>query len=94
MTLRTGPISIQYFRFACVLALLSVVLSGKQAKTQEVTAGVTGTITDPDGAVVVAAVVTATDVERGTSFSTKSNADGIYYLQRVPVGTYQLRAES
>ena len=94
MKFRPGPISIHYFRFAYVLTLLSVVLSGKQATTQEVTAGVTGTIADPDDAVIVGAVVTATDTQRGTSFSTISNEEGIYYLQRIPVGTYELRVES
>jgi hypothetical protein len=64
------------------------------ARTQEVTAGITGTVTDPNGAAVVGALVTATDTQRGTSFSTRSDADGLYYLQRIPVGTYQLRAES
>jgi Carboxypeptidase regulatory-like domain/TonB dependent receptor len=87
------PGSIQYSRLACVLALLSLALSGTRARTQEVTAEITGTITDPDGAAVVGAIVTATDTQRGTSFSTRSNADGIYHLQRIPVGTYQLRAE-
>ena len=94
MKFRPGPISIHYFRFVYVLTLLSVVVSGKQATTQEVTAGVTGTIADPDDAVIVGAVVTATDTQRGTSFSTISNEEGIYYLQRIPVGTYELRVES
>jgi Carboxypeptidase regulatory-like domain/TonB dependent receptor len=94
MNLQAGSISIQYSRLACVLALLSVALSGTRAGTQEVTAEITGTITDRDGAVVVGTVVTATDAQRGISFSTRSNAEGIYYLQRIPVGTYQLRAES
>jgi hypothetical protein len=94
MNLQPGSTSIQYSRLACVLVLLSVALSGTWARTQEVTAGVTGTVTDPDGDVVMGAVVTATDTQRDTSFSTKSNVEGIYYLQRIPVGTYQLRAES
>jgi hypothetical protein len=71
-----------------------VALFGTQGQTQEVTAGITGTVTDASGAAVVDALVTATDTQRATTFSTKSNADGIYYLQRIPVGTYTLRAES
>jgi len=86
--------SFRCFRLIWVLVLLSMVLSGMQARTQEVTAGITGTVTDPNGAAVGGAIVTATDTQRGTSFSTRSDADGIYYLQRIPVGTYQLRAES
>jgi hypothetical protein len=92
MILQAG--SLKNFRLSCALALLAVALFGTQARTQEVTAGITGTITDPSGSVVVDALVTATDTQRATTFSTKSNADGIYYLQRIPVGTYTLRAES
>ena len=84
--------SLKCFRLIWALVLLSVALFGTQA--QEVTAGITGTVTDPSGAAVVDALVTATDVQRGTSFSTRSNVDGMYYLQRIPVGTYRLRAES
>ena len=92
MILQAG--SLKNFRLSCALALLAVALFGTQARTQEVTAGITGTITDPSGSVVVDALVTATDVQRGTSFSTRSNVDGMYYLQRIPVGTYTLRAEN
>jgi len=92
MNLQAG--SLKYFRFACALVILSVSLFGTQARTQEVTAGITGTITDPGGSAVADALVIATDTERGTTFSTKSNSDGLYYLQRIPVGTYTLRAES
>src|SRR5215469_1798615 len=92
MNLQAG--SLKYFRLSCALVLLAVALFGTQARTQEVTAGITGTITDPSGSAVVDALVTATDTQRATTFSTKSNTDGIYYLQRIPVGTYTLRAES
>jgi Carboxypeptidase regulatory-like domain len=85
--------SLKCFRLIWALVLLSVALFGTQAQTQEVTAGITGTVTDPSGAAVVGALVTATDVQRGTSFSTRSNGDGMYYLQWIPVGTYRLRAE-
>jgi Carboxypeptidase regulatory-like domain len=85
--------SLKCLRFIWVLVLLSVIFGG-QARTQEVTAGITGTVTDHSGAAVVDALVTATDVQRGTSFSTRSNVDGMYYLQRIPVGTYRISAES
>jgi hypothetical protein len=74
--------------------VLHMALVGMQAGAQEVTAGITGTVIDPNGTAVVDALITATDTQRGTSFTTRSNSDGIYYLQRIPVGTYQLRAES
>ena len=44
------------------------------------TAAITGRITDPSGAAVANATVTAKDVDRGTVFRTQTNADGVYNL--------------
>lgn len=60
---------------------------------QQVTAAITGKVTDPTGAVVVNAKIVATDKDRGTEWPTTTNVDGIYNLPRLPVGTYNLRVE-
>jgi hypothetical protein len=64
------------------------------AWTQEVTAAITGKITDPSGAAIAGAKVTAKDVDRGTVFPTETDVEGLYNLPRVPVGNYQVRVES
>jgi hypothetical protein len=61
--------------------------------SQQVTAAITGRITDPSGAVVPSAKITVFDQERGSTFSTVSNNEGIYDLPRLPVGTYNLKVE-
>src|SRR6266851_887183 len=61
---------------------------------QEVSAGITGKVTDPSGAAIVGASVVAKDQDRGTEWPTKTNADGIYAFPRIPVGTYELRVEA
>ena len=61
---------------------------------QEVSAGITGRVTDPSGASIANASVTAKDMDRGVEFPTRSNSDGIYAFPRVPVGRYDLRVES
>src|SRR5215472_6323287 len=61
---------------------------------QEVSAGLTGRVTDPSGGAVVGAVVTARDQERGTSWPTTTNEDGIYAYPRIPSGTYSLKVEA
>ena len=61
---------------------------------QEVTATITGSVTDPSGASVVGASVVALDVERGTAYRTQTNPDGVFNLQRVPVGTYEITVTS
>src|ERR1035438_4471398 len=61
---------------------------------QEVSAGITGRVTDPSGGSIVGATVTAKDLDRGTEWPTKTNEDGIYAFPRIPVGTYSLKIEA
>jgi len=63
------------------------------ASSQEVTASITGTVTDPTGAAVSGAKVTATDVQRGVPYSTQTNTAGVYDLPRLPVSTYDVNVE-
>ena len=58
---------------------------------QEVTATITGSVTDPTGAPLVGASVAARDVDRGTAYATQTNGDGVFNLQRLPVGTYEIK---
>jgi hypothetical protein len=76
------------------LAVCALAFVTSTALAQEVSAGITGRITDPSGAAVVGAVVTAKDVNRGTVWPTKTNEEGIYAFPRIPVGTYELKVEA
>lgn len=64
------------------------------ARGQEVTASISGTITDPSNAPVPNAKVTAKDLDRGSTWTTQSNGQGFYNFPRVPVGRYEVRAEN
>ena len=61
---------------------------------QEVSAGITGRVTDASSAAVATATVTARDKDRGTQWPTKTNEDGVYAFPRVPNGTYILKIEA
>lgn len=61
---------------------------------QEVTASITGVVTDASGGAVVGAKVQATDLDRGTIYPTTTNSVGQYYLPRVAVGRYTVRVEA
>src|SRR5947208_12053334 len=77
------------------LLLIGVaVLSALPIFAQEVSAGITGRVTDPSGASIVGATVTAKDLDRGVEFPTKTNEDGIYAFPRIPIGKYQLKVEA
>jgi hypothetical protein len=77
---------------ACLAAALFATVS--PLWSQQVAATITGTVTDPSGAPVAGASVTATNQDRGTKWSTETDSSGLYYLPAVPVGTYDLRIEA
>jgi hypothetical protein len=58
-----------------------------------VTASISGTVTDPSGAVVAGASVTATNVETGVATSLTTNAQGFYSFQSLPLGNYTISVQ-
>src|SRR5947208_4933109 len=50
----------------------------------------TGTVTDPTGAAIPNAEVTATNTATNLSLTTTTNASGLYTLRELPPGTYDL----
>jgi Carboxypeptidase regulatory-like domain len=62
--------------------------------SQQTTAAITGTVEDTAGAVVNGATVTAIDTERGTTYATKTTDGGIFNFPRLPIGIYNVKAES
>src|ERR1700761_5006480 len=79
-----------------LLAMCAVLLTLASGTlwSQEVTAAINGTVTDPSGGAVVGAKVTAKDLDRGTVYPTTSDSGGHYNLPRIPVGNYEVRVES
>ena len=77
--------------FVVLLALVGLVAVLTPAWGQEVTASIVGTVTDPSGAPVKGATVTATDADRGTVWTSQTNDSGAYNLLRLPVGRYSLK---
>jgi Carboxypeptidase regulatory-like domain len=82
-------------RVVCWVAVsLALAFSGAQKVVgQEVTATVTGTVTDSSGAAVVGAMVNVKSVERGVVYSATTNEVGLYRIPQLPVGTYEVRVE-
>ena len=80
-----------YLRFMFVL-LLVVCSTFFASAFGQVTASLSGRISDPTGAAVPAATVTADNVETGISRSTFTDLSGLYQLLALPVGHYEVRA--
>ena len=73
--------------FLCAALLLATAL---MMWAQMETGQVTGTVTDPTGAVVANAAVKATNALTGTARSTTSNNAGVYVLPNLEPGTYDV----
>ncbi len=78
--------------FIC-MTLVLLLCAGHPISAQEVTATISGTVTDPSGAAVVGAKIAAKSVERGLTYAAESNDSGIFRIAQLPVGSYELRVE-
>jgi outer membrane receptor protein involved in Fe transport len=78
-----------------ILAMITLAFAfvGAPAHAQQTTGNVSGRIVDAQGAAVPGVTVTATNTQTGFSRSDVSDAEGIYRLTALPVGTYDLAAE-
>src|SRR5437879_6892660 len=77
--------------FCLLLVVLTLAGASQVAWSQEVTAAIVGTVADPSGAPIKGAKVTAADTDRGTVYQGDTNDAGAYNINRIPVGTYELR---
>jgi hypothetical protein len=79
-------------RLAVVLFSLFALVS-TSALAQQTTGSITGQVLDTQGAAIPGATVTARNVATGFARTAVSDAEGIYRLQALPVGTYDLLTE-
>jgi len=84
-------------RYLAVLAgfLGLLLMFSTAASPQGITTGsISGTVYDPQKAVVPGAKVTAVQGETGSSFTTKSTGEGYFLIANLPIGTYTLTIEA
>ena len=72
--------------FCCCLFLFDARL----AIGQTITGSVRGTVTDPTGAVISNAKVTATNVETGVATGSSTDTSGLYHVQFLSIGNYTI----
>ena len=89
--LKTG----NFFRIA-ILTLTAILIGefSSSAAAQRISASIVGTVTDPQGRVVIGADVNATNLGTGAVTATTTNSEGIYVLQHLPVGSYTFSVDS
>jgi hypothetical protein len=71
-----------------------ILLVAMDVAAQQITGSIRGVVTDPSGAVVQAAVVSAQQSETGLMRSAPTGRDGGYVLVELPIGHYQIRVEA
>jgi hypothetical protein len=75
------------------LGLVFFVMAVSIAQSQSISGRITGVITDPAGAVIKNAVVTATNEGTGAVRRVTTDETGIYVVPELPVGFYALKVE-
>src|SRR5579864_3892768 len=80
---------------AFLVAVSALALFSLAAVAQSITSGdIAGVVTDPSGAVVPSAKVTATNDNTGVSHSTATNGEGFYRFSFLQPGPYTVTAEA
>jgi hypothetical protein len=86
----TGKFGLTFGRLAKAFVAVCVLSLGSTALTAQETAGkIEGTVLDPNGQPVAGAQVFLV----GSSIATQTNAQGFYFINNVPAGTYAVRAQ-
>jgi len=80
-------------RLLAVAAVLLAIAPGRAAFAQAVYGSIAGTVSDPSEASLPGVTVTATSVERRTVHTAVTNSDGLYLVERLLPGTYEVKAE-
>jgi outer membrane receptor protein involved in Fe transport len=81
-------LSLYLSSFALMLCLASAVFA------QQATSTLTGVVTDPSGAVISGATVTATNKATNLSRTVTTNGEGVYVISSLPVGEYEIEIKS
>ena len=75
-------------------AWISLLLLPALAWGQGAGGTINGTVTDSTGAVIPGASIEVTNVENGGVTNTETGVNGVFYLPNMPVGQYNIAAES
>ena len=83
---------VEYGFVTGVCLVLSCLVAAPAARAQETvnTASVSGRVTDPQGAVVPGATVTAREIDTNVARETTTDADGRFRFPYLKVGRYEI----
>ncbi len=73
-----------------LFSILSLLCLGADARAQDITGRVTGTVTDPSGAVISGATVEVTNQGTNVSTTATTSGAGTYSVSLLPIGVYRI----
>jgi hypothetical protein len=79
---------------AVLAALILSLFAAPRAAAQLYTGSISGSVTDPSGAMIPSAHVNATDQNKGFSFTAMTDPSGRYLLRPIPPGMYTVSVEA
>ena len=88
--LKSKPLSL-FLLFAVVIFSGHLVVSGQ---SQAINAQIEGIVTDANGAAVPSATVVVRNIETGAERTVASDANGVYRVPLLPLGTYRVTVEA
>ena len=80
-------------RFGALICTLLLVVAAPSVKAQQYSGSITGTVTDPSGAPIAGAAVTATNTGNNASYSATTSEQGVYTFAQLPVGVYDVHVK-
>lgn len=80
--------------YLSVFSFLSLFVFASAIFAQQATATLTGVVTDPNGAVIQGATVTATNKATNSTRTVTTNDEGYYVISSLPVGNYEVKLQS
>lgn len=87
-------VNIRRLRFVAVVAFALIALWPTVLRAQSANATITGTVTDPSGAVIPGARVTLTYLTSGTVKNVTANSNGFYSFPNLLSGNYEIRCSA
>jgi hypothetical protein len=81
-------------RIDTFIGLLAICVASSLSAQTQAAGTLRGKLTDPSGAVVANATVTATNIDNGQTRTATTGADGGYEFTMLPVGNYRVKFEA
>lgn len=82
------------YRVYLILLVSITLLLTPTLYAQDATAKILGQVVDPSGAVLPNAVITVTNVDTNSETPAKTDKDGAYQVNQLPIGSYKISATS